>query len=303
MLALVCSNDVSDPAQLREVEEPRPASNEALVEVEAMAINRGELHLLATRPEGWRPGQDIAGVVIEPAADGTGPERGQRVVALVDQGGWCERVAVPTNRIGALPDGVSFSAAATLPVAGLTALRALRLGGSLLGKHVLVTGAAGGVGHFAIQLARRSGARVTAVVGRPERGDGLRDLGASHVVVETDDLGGPFNLVMESAGGSLLTTALNSLAEDAVVVMYGNSSGEPASINFGRPRARIQRFFVYESGESPTFGQDLRLMAGLIASGDLHPKVGFEGTWRESVKALTALRERRVVGKAVLTID
>ena len=194
-----------------------------LVEVEAMAINRGELHLLATRPEGWRPGQDIAGVVIEPAADGTGPERGQRVVALVDQGGWCERVAVPTNRIGALPDGVSFSAAATLPVAGLTALRALRLGGSLLGKHVLVTGAAGGVGHFAIQLARRSGARVTAVVGRPERGDGLRDLGASHVVVETDDLGGPFNLVMESAGGSLLTTALNSLAEDAVVVMYGNS--------------------------------------------------------------------------------
>ncbi len=303
MIALVCTGDASEPAQLRDVEEPIPASSEALVEVKAMAINRGELRLLASRPEGWRPGQDIAGVVVEPAADGTGPMNGQRVVALVDQAGWSQRVAVPTSRIGDLPDNVGYAAAATLPIAGLTALRALRLGGSLLGKRVLVTGAAGGVGHFAVQMAYSSGARVTAVVGRPQRGQGLSELGASHVVVETEDLGGPFDLVMESAGGSLLTAALNSLAEDAIVVMYGNLSGEPASLNFGRPRARLQRFFVYESGESPTFGQDLGMMAGLIAAGDLRPQVGFEGTWRQPVDALTALRERRVDGKAVLIVD
>src|SRR5206468_3423189 len=99
----------------------------------------GELRLMAGRPDGWRPGQDIAGAVVQAAADGTGPKEGDRVVALVDQAGWAERAAAPTSRIAVIPDNVSFEAAATLPVAGLTALRALRVGGSLLGKRVMVT--------------------------------------------------------------------------------------------------------------------------------------------------------------------
>src|SRR3974390_1326868 len=90
--------------------------------------------------------------------------------------GWAQRVAVMSHRMAALPDGVSFAQACTLPVAGLTALRTLRHGAPLLGKRVLITGAAGGVGTIAVQLAARSGARVTAIVGNAARAAGLAEL-------------------------------------------------------------------------------------------------------------------------------
>src|SRR5205823_7961083 len=150
------------------------------------------------RPEGWRPGQDISGVVVQPAANGSGPEAGARVVALTDNAGWAERAAVPAHRMAALPDNVRFEEAAALPVAGLTALRALRHGAPLLGKRVLITGAAGGVGHMAVQIAARSGARVSAIVGRPERGRHLR--GADEIVEGIDKAEGAFALILESAG-------------------------------------------------------------------------------------------------------
>src|SRR6266567_2797176 len=128
----------------REVAEPELRPNEALVAVHAFSLNRGELRLFQVRPEGWRPGQDIAGVVVRAAADGSGPAGGTRVVALCDWEGWAERAAVPAHRMAPIADNVSFAAAAALPVAGLTALRALRHGAPLLGKRVLITGAAGG---------------------------------------------------------------------------------------------------------------------------------------------------------------
>ncbi|HXO92088.1 MAG TPA: hypothetical protein VN849_14980, partial [Stellaceae bacterium] len=164
MLALVNTPSGTAPVEIREVPEPRPAANEALVEVRAFSLNRGELRLMQTRPEGWRPGQDIGGVVLQQAADGSGPKAGTRVVALTDGAGWAQRVAVPAHRMAALPDNVRFEEAAALPVAGLTALRTLRHGAPLLGKRVLITGAAGGVGHMAVQIAARSGAHVTAIV-------------------------------------------------------------------------------------------------------------------------------------------
>ena len=166
MLALVNTPSGAGPVEVREVPEPTPAANEALVEVRAFSLNRGELRLFQVRPEDWRPGQDIAGIVLKQAADGTGPAVGARVVALCDWEGWAERAAVPSHRIAPIADNVSFAAAASLPVAGLTALRALRHGAPLLGKRVLIAGAAGGVGNLAVQLAARSGVRVTAIVGR-----------------------------------------------------------------------------------------------------------------------------------------
>ncbi len=271
-----------------------------------MSLNRGELRLLATRAAGWRPGQDIAGVVVRAAADGSGPPQGARVVALVDQAGWAQRVAVPSSRLAVLPESVSFAAAASLPVAGLTALRALRLGGMLLGRSVLVTGAAGGVGHFAVQLAARSGARVTGVA-RGERARGLRELGASEVVTRLADLEAPFDLILESTGGASLTTALRLVGRDGLVVLFGNSSGEESQVSFasfvGHPHARLYAFFVYESGEPPSFGADLRLLASEIATGHLRPQVGFEGTWTDLPGAMAALRERQVEGKAVLHVE
>src|SRR5437660_8241138 len=128
MLAIVNTPGGPEPVAIREVPEPEPKPNEALVAVHAFSLNRGELRLFQVRPEGWRPGQDIAGVVLRQAADGSGPPAGTRVVALCDWEGWAQQAAVLTTRLAVLPDHVSFTAAATLPVAGRTALRALRFG-------------------------------------------------------------------------------------------------------------------------------------------------------------------------------
>src|SRR5437763_10856424 len=184
MLAVVTTPEGTAPVELREVPELQPAPNEALVEVRAFSLNRGELRLFQVRPNGWRPGQDISGVVVQSAADGSGPKAGTRVVALTDSAGWAQRAAVPAHRMAVLPDSVRLEDAAALPVAGLTALRALRHGAPLLGKRVLITGGAGGVGHLATQLGARSGARVTAVVGSPERGRHLR--GADEIIEGID---------------------------------------------------------------------------------------------------------------------
>src|SRR5579871_2010516 len=173
MLGLVTTPDGKASMELRGVAEPVPQRNEAIVAVQAFSLNRGELRSIRNNGEGWIPGQDAAGVVLKQAEDGSSPPNGARVVALTDEFAWAQRVAVPGHRMAVLPDNVSFSQAATLPVAGLTALRTLRHGDPLLGKRVLITGAAGGVGTLAVQLAARSGARVTAVVGSTERGAGL----------------------------------------------------------------------------------------------------------------------------------
>src|SRR5712671_6170266 len=197
MLAIVNTPGGPEPIAIREAAEPELRPNEALVAVRAFSLNRGELRLFQVRPEGWRPGQDIAGVVLRAASDGSGPAAGARIVALTDQAGWAERAAVPAHRMAPIADNVSFAAAASLPVAGLTALRSLRHGAPLLGKRVLVTGAAGGVGNLAVQLAVRSGASVTAVVGNPQRGHVLDGLGAAEIVTAIGDAQGRFGLILE----------------------------------------------------------------------------------------------------------
>src|ERR1700676_413643 len=182
MRAIVNSPGGTAPVELRQVPAPNPGPNEAVVAVRAFSLNRGELRSFVNNEEGWIPGQDISGVVQRAAANGLGPPEGTRVVALTDEFGWAEQVAVPTHRIVPLPDSVGFAQAATLPVAGVTALRCVRLCGALVGRRVLITGAAGGVGTIAIQIAAHSGAHVTAVVGHPDRATGLRELGAQDVV-------------------------------------------------------------------------------------------------------------------------
>src|ERR1700730_12594262 len=132
MLAVVNTPGGPEPVAIREVPEPQPKRNEALVAVHAFSLNRGELRLFQVRPEGWRPGQDIAGVVLRQAADGSGPAAATRVVELCDWEGWAEQAAVPSHRVAVLPNNVSFEVAAALPVAGLTALRTLRHGAPLL---------------------------------------------------------------------------------------------------------------------------------------------------------------------------
>ena len=306
MLAVVNTPAGPEPVAIREVAEPEPQSNEALVAVHAFSLNRGELRLFQVRAEGWRPGQDIAGVVLRAAADGNGPAAGTRVVALTDWEGWAERAAVPSRRMAPIADNVSFAAAAALPVAGLTALRALRHGAPLLGKRVLITGAAGGVGNLAVQLAARSGARVTAIVGNAERGRVIEGLGAIEIVTTIEAAQGRFGLILEAAGGASLKAAIERVDHRGIVVVFGNSSGEPTAINFRdfaeHQNARIQGFHYFTSEAEERFGPDLALLAGLIADGSLRPRIAEHG-WRDLTRAGALLRDRQIPGKAVFLIE
>jgi NADPH:quinone reductase len=304
MLAVVTTPSGSAPVALRDVPEPQPAANEAVVEVRAFSLNRGELRLFQARPEGWRPGQDISGVVAQPAANGGSPKAGDRVVALTDNAGWAERAAVPAHRMAVLPDNVLLEEAAALPVAGLTALRTLRHGAPLLGKRVLITGASGGVGHLATQIAARSGAHVTGVVGNAERGRHV--LGADEIIDGIDKAQGLFALILEAVGGASLATAVAHIEAKGTIVIFGNSSGEPTPLNFRdfaeRPNARIQSFSYFTSEGEEQFAPDLALLASLVADGSLKPHL-VERSWRDLAEIGPQLRDRRIAGKAVFHID
>ncbi len=303
MRAVVNTPGGSAPVELHDVPEPVPQHNEALIAVRAFSLNRGELRSFVNNETGWIPGQDISGVVMRAAANGLGPPTGTRVVALTDEFGWAEQVAVPSHRIVALPDNVSFAQAATLPVAGLTALRCIRLGGALVGRRVLITGAAGGVGTLAIQIAAHSGAHVTAVVGSPARAAGLAELGAREIVHGIENATGRYALILESGGGNSLTEAVRRVEPNGTVVVYGNSSGEPSTISFQEFRpaqnARIQSFFYFTSGPEEMFAPELALLVSLIADGKLRPVIGIERNWSELATVAESLRGRQVAGKAV----
>src|SRR5947209_5062571 len=128
--AVVVDPEVAGRLAIKEAEAPQPNSSQAIVQVDAISLNRGDVMGAMHFKAGWRPGWDLAGTVIQPAADGTGPKVGSRVVGLLSaQGAWAEQVAVPTNHLAELPESVSFAQAATLPIAGLTALHAVEKGG------------------------------------------------------------------------------------------------------------------------------------------------------------------------------
>lgn len=284
--------------------EPAPAPDEALVAVEAFSLNRGELALLAGRSAGWRPGQDIAGTILTAAADGSGPPAGTPVVGLVEQAGWSERAAVPAQRLAPLPPGAPATAAATLPVAGRTALRTVALGGNLLGRRVLIT-AAGGVGRFQIQLAALAGAHVVTVSRHPDAHSALTDAGAHLVVTDIADAPGLFDLVLDGVGGRALTAALAKVAPAGTVVLIGATDPEPAHLTLldfiGHENATIRSYFSYAPPD--TTAADLAALAALLADGRLTAHIGLQADWRDTNGALDALTAGHIDGKAVLTIS
>ena len=180
--------------------------------VRAISLNRGESAPPCRR--GLAPRWDLAGHV-ERAADGHRTQVGARVVGLLPEGAWAERVAVPAHALAELPEKVTFSQAATFPVAGLTALHALSKNGPLLARRVLVTGATGGVGDFAVQLARLGGAHVTAIARRADQVPALRQLGA-HEVTVGDEIPPHQVLLISSRGRPHPGTALAALQRGAV---------------------------------------------------------------------------------------
>ncbi|MEJ7873328.1 MAG: zinc-binding dehydrogenase [Rubrobacteraceae bacterium] len=278
--------------------------------VVAISLNRGEVRRAQEAEPGFNPGWDLAGTVERPAADGTGPQAGARVVGFLPSGAWAELAAVPTNALAELPESVSFGQAATLPVAGLTALYTLEKGGGMLGRGVLVTGASGGAGHFAVQLARLSGARVVALIRREEHEELVREAGAHQVVAGESAEGagrfGPYHLILESVGGEVLSDAMGMLAPGGICVTFG-SSGEPETSFDARNfylsgGARLYGFILFHEVLAHPASDGLARLSRLVAEGRLVPHVSVEAPWEEVGEVAQRLLDRGYTGKAVLSV-
>lgn len=306
MKALVTTDNGDCGLRLDPVAEPDPLPGQALVAVSAVAVNRGELSVLGQLPPGSRMGWDVAGTVLCPAADGSGPAAGTRVVGLADRDGWAERVALDTRKLARLPDAVDWPAAAALPVAGLTALYALQRAGRLLGRTVLITGAGGGVGRAAVQLAAAAGAHVIAWVGSPERAAGLDALGADVVAIYGADPEEPVDILLDSCGGDVLTQAFQSVAPGGNVVAYGNTARAelrlPLDWGRARPGVSLHYVFLFDEITRHDVGHDLAFLLQLVTEERLDPQVALVGSWTDPEGALRRLERRQVNGKVVLAL-
>ena len=306
--AVVVDPEAPGRLVIRPVPDPVPDRGEAIVRVKALSLNRGEVRRAGMAAAGWRPGWDLAGVVERAAADASGPRAGARVVGMLPEGAWAERVAVPTHALAELPDKVTFAQAATFPVAGLTALYALAKRGPLLARRVLVTGATGGVGDFAVQFARLGGAHVTACVRRAEQAPMVRQAGAHDVLVGDEIPPAPkYDLVIESVGGRTLGTALAALERGGVCVTLGVSASAEVTFDtrtfFVSGRATLYGFYLFvELGNEPA-GDGLRRIAGMVAAGQVSPRISLERKWTEIGQVAQDLMARRFPGKAVLAVD
>ncbi len=303
MRAIVYDPHARAKLNFDDVDEPAVAVGEALVEVQAIGLNFGEIHFIdQMRRPGEVPGWDTAGVVAKAATDGSGPPVGARVVGFSGQGGWAQRRAVASENLAELPEWVDVEEAAALPVAGVTALQAIRALGPIVGRRVLITGASGGVGRFAVQLAARAGAHVIAAVGSAARGDGLTELGAEEVVVGLADVTEPVFGVLDNVGGRLLTEAFALVSDGGSLQSIGMASNEPSTIDFERERRSGNRKRLEPFTVRAPFRADLQYLLTLLADGELDPQIGLRDSWDNVAAAAEALLGRTVAGKAVLRV-
>ena len=303
MQALVVDTSAPVGIRLAEVADPVPAPDEAVVAVRVVSLNFGDVNSvkIGLFGEGDVPGYDAAGVVEAAAGDGSGPPVGARVATFGLDGAWATRRVVPARELAVVPANVELGAASTLPAAGVSALRAVRRLGAVAGRRVLITGASGGVGRYAVQLAALAGADVIASVGSAARGEGLAELGAAEVVVGLDRIDEPVDGVLETVGGQALAGAFALLGDGGSLQSIGCASDEPTTFEplatVSDPHRVLETFMAGLS-----MGEDIRYLAELLAAGRLEPQIGWRGEWGRFADAIAALRGRRVAGKAVLDV-
>jgi NADPH:quinone reductase-like Zn-dependent oxidoreductase len=310
---------IEEVVRVAERPEPIPRGDQLLIEVHAASVNPRDWLLVQGRYvfailAGGLPlvlGSDVAGVVVGLGPKASGFEVGDEVLAMQTPrgrfGGFAERVVVRAGAVAHKPSEVSFGSAAGIGVAGLTALQALRDKARLrAGEHVVVVGASGGVGSFAVQLAKRTGARVTGVCST--RNEALaRRLGCDEVIdytqVDFRDTVRSADVVFDTIGRERLATVRRCLGPGGryvtTVPNAGNSLDQGLGMTLGRLRrsARRSRTIVCRSR-----GSDLRLLAELVAGGEL--EVLIDSTWplAQTAAALARSRTKRARGKILISM-
>jgi len=300
--------------------DPVPGPGEVLVAVEAAGVNHAELlQIRGQYPplpgESDVPGLECAGRVVGRESPGLW-QPGARVMALLGGGGHATRVAVPTGQLMLLPDNLSFVEGGAIPEAGLTAWTNLVAEGELqAGETVLVTGATGGMGSFAVQLARELGARVLAAGRNPDRLEQLRELGVQEICVAGSDLaqqvreatgGRGVDLVFDLVGGPSINAHLGALRDGGRLVLIGLLGGRKVDVDLGAVLSR--RLRILGSVLRPrSRAEKARLVEGFSAfalprlrDGRLRPVVEKVVPFERAAEAYKALDQGGTFGKIVL---
>lgn len=307
--------------RLRDLPDPVPGRGEVLVRVRAAGLDRGTWHLMTGRPLiarlglGLRrprtptPGRDLAGVV---AAVGEGVSRfavGDEVYGTTGNGSFGQLTVTSEARLATKPASLSFDEAAAVPISGLTAQQALRIGEVTEGQRVLVIGASGGVGSFAVQLARAAGANVTGVC-RTDKVDFVRSLGAEDVIDHTrESLGAGslrYDVVLDIAGNRPVRDLRSLLTPTGTLVIVGGEGGGPLLGGIERQLgAQLRSMFVkqrlgfFVNAEK---GEDLPPLTALADAGSLRPALDGVFDLTSAADAMRRLESGDVRGKLVLSV-
>ena len=293
-----------------ELPDPEPADGEVVVDVERAGMNFADTHqrendYLAKAQLPLIPGGEIAGRI----ADGT------RVAAMLANGGYAQKVAVPRSAIVPVPDGVSDDQAAGVLLQGLTAWTLLRVSGRLeRGESVVVQAAGGGTGTLTVQLAKRMGARVIALASTPEKRDLAGRLGADATVdSRSDDLAGaildanggePVDVVLEMSGGPAFEACLSVLAPFGRLVTFGIASREPNVVKSQKlmrtSRAVIGFWLVHLLQRPDLLERGTKELLDAVSAGELEVVIGGTYGLSDVGEAHAALQERRTQGKLLL---
>ena len=328
MRALVVHQHGSiENVQLEKFPEPQPGADQVLIDVHAASVNFPDLLVIGGTyqnlpPTPFVPGKDLAGTVAAVGGSVTDFKPGDRVMAQIEYGAFAERAAVPFRNCHRMPDGMSFTEGAAMGLAFLTAHFALvERGGVRPGETVLVTGAAGGVGHAAVQLAKALGATVVAAVSAEDQAAAARAGGADHVVrTDVADLRESFrqqifsavgtrgaDLIVDTVGGDVFDASLRAIAWCGRIVTVGFASGRVPEVKVGLILVKNISLIGLQVSDYRDRAPDKTRRAqaelfSLYEQGKLKPHVMASYPLEAFREALAAVRERRVLGKAVLAI-
>jgi len=308
MQAVVTEPQAPSRLVLREVPIPIPAPNQALIKVKAFSLNQGETRTALDTTDSYTPGWDFAGVVDKAAADGSTPKEGTRVFGYIARGSWAEYLVAPGGLMAEIPEGISYAQAAAIPIAGLTAMGCLDASGVMLDRSTLITGASGGVGRFACQLAALAGAKVFAVSRRSDilqqlQQDGVKPSGIFASVAEAK-LAGTFDLIWDSVGGDSLATALTMLSRNGICVNYGNSSRQPTIFDVRTPGWPFHGIQCIWLGREPIHNSTpiFNRLIDLVKQGRLRVPIDIVLPWASVAQAAERLVQQQVNGKIVLEV-